>query len=166
MVRTGAATDMTRATTELDATSRRVLRALDRDPRATVGWLAQSLGLARGTVQARLAQLFSPGVLRSPSVAVRPESLGYPIRVFCTAEVDQARFDEAVAGLHEIPEILECVATSGDTDLLFHLVAQDADHLYEARQRVLRSPGIRRTSTTIVLRELLPYRTHQLLDDE
>lgn len=58
------------------------------------------------------------------------------------------------------------MATSGDTDLLFQLVAQDADHLYEAGQRVLRSPGIRRTSTTIVLRELLPYRTHQLLEDE
>ncbi|MDO5661979.1 MAG: Lrp/AsnC family transcriptional regulator [Brachybacterium sp.] len=154
-----------RTTRVLDETSRRVIAALDARPRATVGWLAQRLGLARGTVQSRLGQLFEPGTLRPPSVTVPPEALGMPLRAFVTAQVEQVRFDEAVTGLRAIPEVLECVATSGSTDVLFQVVARDADHLYELGQEVLRCPGISRTSTTIVLRELLPYRTRQLLTD-
>ncbi len=40
--------------TTLDDTDRRILLALDRDPRATVAQLALTLGLARGTVHSRL----------------------------------------------------------------------------------------------------------------
>ncbi|WP_047690260.1 Lrp/AsnC family transcriptional regulator [Kocuria sp. ZOR0020] len=150
---------------EIDSTSRRVLRALDTNPRATVGWVAQKLHLARGTVQSRISQLFEPGVLRGHSVTVPPEALGYGIRAICTAEVEQELFDDAVAALHDLPEVLECVATTGGTDLFMQLVARDADDLYVLNQTVLGCPGIRRTSTTIVLRELIPYRIHQLLAD-
>lgn len=154
---------MSKSHTVLDATSRRVLRTLDTNPRATVGWIAQKLGLARGTVQSRISQLFEPGVLRAHSVTIPPVALGFGIRAICTAEVEQEEFDDAVAALRELPEVLECVATTGGTDLLLQLVAADADHLYELNQTVLGCPGIRRTSTTIVLRELIPYRTSQLL---
>lgn len=154
---------MTNHASELDATSRRVPAALDVHPRATVGWIAHKLGLARGTVQTRMTQVFAPGVLRLHSVTVPPDALGYRIRAISTAEVEQALFDEAVAALTEIPEVLECVATSGDTDLVIQVAARNTDELYELGQRVLRCPGIRRTSTTIVLRELIPYRTHQIL---
>jgi len=43
----------------VDATDARLLLALSADPRATVLSLAQTLGLARNTVQARLARLES-----------------------------------------------------------------------------------------------------------
>ncbi|MDO5618504.1 Lrp/AsnC family transcriptional regulator [Kocuria sp.] len=154
---------MSKTVTQLDDTSRRVLRALDTHPRATVGWMAQKLRLARGTVQSRMGQLFEPGVLRAHSVTVPPETLGYGLRAICVAEVEQELFDDAVAALRELPEVLECVATTGGTDLFMQLVARDADDLYQVNQAVLSCPGIRRTSTTLVLRELIPYRIEQLL---
>ena len=52
----------------LDATDARLLQALGEDPRATVIALSQRLGLARNTVQARLARLESSGAL-APSTA-------------------------------------------------------------------------------------------------
>jgi len=149
--------------TILDATSRRIMLALDADPRATVGGLAESLRLARGTVQNRIAQLFDGTTLRAASVAVPPEALGYSIRAIVTAEVDQDRFDEAMLALREIPTIIECVATSGENDLLCQVVARDTNDLYEVGQRILRCPGIRRTATSIVLKELIAYRTTPLL---
>jgi DNA-binding Lrp family transcriptional regulator len=51
----------------LDATDARLLLALSADPRATVLSLAQQLGLARNTVQTRLARLESGGVLAPSS---------------------------------------------------------------------------------------------------
>ena len=149
--------------TILDATSRRIMLALDADPRATVGGLAESLRLARGTVQNRIAQLFDGRTLRPASVTVPPESLGYSIRAIVTAEVDQDRFDEAMLALREIATIIECVATSGENDLLCQVVARDTNDLYEVGQRILRCPGIRRTATSIVLKELIAYRTTPLL---
>ena len=149
--------------TSLDATSRRIIAALDDEPRATLGWLASTLRLARGTVQNRVAALFAPGVLRPPSVLVRTASLGLPMRALVTANVDQDQFDAAMLGLREIPEVLECLATSGVNDLYCQVAARDSDHLYQVGQRILRTPGVRRTATSIVLRELIEYRTSQLL---
>ena len=149
--------------TILDVTTRRIVLALDADPRATVGGLAESLRLARGTVQNRIAQLFDGTTLRPTSVTVPPGVLGYSIRAIVTAEVDQDRFDEAMVALREIPTIIECLATSGENDLLCQVVVRDTDDLYEVGQRILRCPGVRRTATSIVLKELIEYRMTPLL---
>ena len=154
---------MVRMPTTLDATSRRIVIALDDNPRATVGGLAESLRLARGTVQSRIAQLFDGTTLRPASVTVPPAALGYSIRAIVTAEVDQDRFDEAMLALRDIASIIECVATSGENDLLCQVVARDTDDLYEVGQRILRCPGVRRTATSIVLKELIEYRMTPLL---
>lgn len=154
---------MVTSTTPVDRAGRRILAALDREPRATVGWLAEHLGLARGTVQGRIARLFAPGVLRPLSTTVRTESLGFAVRAFVTAEVDQSEFERAMAELAVIPEVIECLAISGESDLICQVVARDTDDLYRVGQRILRCRGIRRTSTSIALQELIPYRTAQLL---
>src|ERR1700709_841979 len=66
----------------LDATDARLLLALSEDPRATVLSLAQTLGLARNTVQARLGRLESGGVLDPFERRVRPEALGYRLGAY------------------------------------------------------------------------------------
>lgn len=149
----------------LDRSSRAIMRALDADPRATVGWLAERLGLARGTVQSRIGTLFAPGALRPISTLVRPESLGFAVRALVSAEVDQSRFETAMESLSRIPEVLECHAISGETDLYCQVVARDAGDLYRIGQLILASPGIRRTATSLVLKDLIEYRTAQLLVD-
>jgi len=65
--------------------------------------------------------------------------------------------------LLDIASIIECVATSGENDLLCQVVARDTDDLYEVGQRILRCPGVRRTATSIVLKELIEYRMTPLL---
>ena len=53
---------------ELDSTDKRILKALDEDPRAPIMVLAQRLGLARGTVQSRLERITASGA-RTTSTA-------------------------------------------------------------------------------------------------
>ena len=149
--------------TTLDDTDRRILLALDRDPRATVAQLALDLGLARGTVHARLERLAADGTLRANSTRIPSERLGLPMRALVTAGVEQSEFEGLVADMAEIPEVVECLGISGDSDLMIQIVARDADHVYEITQRIMRCRGIRRTSTSIVLRELLGFRLDHLL---
>ena len=135
-----------------------------RDSRATVQALAYELGLARGTVHARLERLqrsecaaaaLTPGATRS--------ALGWPLRAHITAEVNQDEFELMIADLEQIPEIIECVAVSGASDLSIEIVARDADDVYRITQSIMKCRGVFRTATSIMLRELIARRQHQLL---
>jgi DNA-binding Lrp family transcriptional regulator len=149
--------------TTLDGTDRRILVALDRDPRATVAQLAMELGLARGTVHSRLEKLAADGTLRPHSTRLDPARVGLPMRALVTAGVEQSEFEGMVEDMSRIPEVVECLGISGDSDLMIQIAARDADHVYDITQRIMRCRGIRRTSTSIVLRELLGFRMEHLL---
>jgi DNA-binding Lrp family transcriptional regulator len=149
--------------TSLDDTDRRILLALDDDPRATVQLIALKLELARGTVHARLDRMSRDGVLRANSVRLTGEALGYPLRAMVTAEVDQDEFHQMMTDMSEIDEVIECMGLSGENDLMIQIVARDADHVYDITQRIKKCRGIKRTATSIVLRELLEYRFEHLL---
>lgn len=152
--------------TLLDATDRRILDVLDTDPRRPVALIAQDLGLARGTVHARLERLESSGQLRPHSARVLPAALGRGVAASILVELDQHQITAAIEALSRIPEVLECFAPAGDTDLLLRVVATSPDDLYRVAEVVRLCPGILRTSTSLFLREVIPYRVSALLQAE
>ncbi len=52
---------------------------------------------------------------------------------------------------------------SGPNDLLIQVVATDADDLYRIAGQILAIPDIQRTSTALVMRDLVDYRLTPLL---
>ncbi|MBN9201324.1 MAG: AsnC family transcriptional regulator [Microbacterium sp. SCN 70-18] len=148
---------------KLDATDRRILVELDDDPRLPTVVIAQRLGLARATVQSRLDKLVVSGLMRANSSRVRPEALGRGIAASVRAELDQHLIHDAIEALERIPEVLECFAPAGDDDLLLRVVARTPDDLYRVSEEIRLCPGIVRTSTSLFLREVIPYRISALL---
>ena len=148
----------------IDGTDARLLLALTEQPRATAIALADQLGLSRNTVQARLAALEQGDTLDSFDRRISPAVIGYPLTAFITTQVVQRELDEVAAALAEIPEVLEVHGISGDTDLLVHVVAVDADDLYRIAGQVLAIPGVERTNTALVMRQLVDYRITPLLN--
>jgi DNA-binding Lrp family transcriptional regulator len=148
----------------LDATDARLVRALTEDPRATVMALSQRLGLARNTVQTRLARLESGGLLAPFEARVRPESLGYRLGAYVTVQVVQRGLEEVAAALAALPEVLEVTALSGAADLLVRVVAVDADDLWRLTEQVLAVPGVERTDTALALRRYVDHRVAPLLE--
>lgn len=151
---------------QLDQTDRKILLALDEDPRIPVMLLAQKLGLARGTVHSRLERLAAAGTLRPNSARVVPEAVGRGVTAMVSAELDQSKLNDAIDALRNIPEVLECHAPAGDTDLLLRVVAKSPDDLYRVSEEIRLCPGITRTSTQMFLREVIPYRITGLLHEE
>src|SRR3954468_25080615 len=95
----------------LDAT---LIRLLAEHPRVGVLEASRRLGVARGTVQARLNKLTESGVITGWGPDLDPEALGYPVTAFLTLEISQATSrpggHEAFADhLAEIPEVLEAL---------------------------------------------------------
>ncbi|WP_063047025.1 Lrp/AsnC family transcriptional regulator [Nocardia pseudovaccinii] len=151
------------STHTIDQIDARILLALIRAPRATALALAEETGLSRNTVQARLSKLESAGALESFERRVNPSALGYPLQAFVLTNVTQRKLAAVSAALAEIPEILEVHGLSGVADLLVHVVARDADDLYRVAGRILDIKGVKRTSTALVMRELLDYRIRPLV---
>ncbi len=147
----------------IDATDRRILTLLDEDARMPTAMIAMRLGLARGTVQTRLERLRESGMLRRHSARISPAALGRPVGASVQVELDQHQIGEAVEALANIPEVLECFAPAGSTDLLLRVVAKDPDDLYRVSEEIRLCPGINRTSTSLFLREVIPYRVTALL---
>lgn len=147
---------------DIDAVDARILLALDDDPQATTVALAQRLSLARNTVQAHRQRL-EARCLAEPSRRVDPARLGYPLLAFVTLEISQGDLDDTVDALLAIPEVLELHATTGDGDLIARVVARDAEHLHHLTRRMLTSPSVMRTRTSLALRELIGHRVGPLL---
>ena len=147
----------------IDATDARLLLALVTQPRASAVTLTGQTGLSRNTVQARLAKLEEQGVIDSLERQVPPAAVGYPLTAYITIQVTQRRLDDVAAALAGIPEVLRVDGISGQNDLLVHVVAADADDLYRVAGQILAIPGVERTNTALVMRELVSYRITPLL---
>jgi DNA-binding Lrp family transcriptional regulator len=146
----------------LDGLDAKILLALIETPDATTVALAQRLSVSRNTIQARLQKL-NDGVLDSFQRRISPRALGYEVTAFMNASIRQGYDKETMAALSEIDEVIEIYATTGDADLRLTVVATSSDDLYRVNQLILDIPGIVRTSTAVVLREFLGYRTKALL---
>jgi len=149
---------------EVDATDARLLLALAEDPRASVMALSQQLGLARNTVQARLARLESNDVLAPLDRRIRPEALGYRLGAYVTVTVVQRSLAEVSHALADIPEVIEVTGLSGVADLLVEVVAKDADDLWRITEQLLAIQGVQRIDTALTMRRFVEHRLGPLLE--
>ena len=147
----------------LDRIDARLLLALREEPRAPVLTLADRVGLARNTVQARLSRMEAEGALISLDRRINAAALGYPLTAFIMAQVTQRALAQVGEALAAIPEVVEVVGLSGQTDLLIRVVAADADDLYRTAAQLLAIPGVERTNTALAMRDLVGYRLTPLL---
>lgn len=140
---------------ELDA---RLIRALCETPRAGVMELARQLGVARGTVQARLDKLQQRGVISGFDPDLNLRAMGYDVLAFVSLEIAQGRLDDVCEHLREIPEVLEIHSVTGPGDLHCRVVARNNEHLQSIIGRILEVRGIDKTTTQIALTEQLRLR--------
>lgn len=149
----------------VDAIDARIIKALSEDPRATVIALANTTGVSRNTVQARLGKLESQQVLRSLERRIDPAALGYPLTAFISTRVTQRKLTQIAGALENIPEVIEVHGLGGVTDLLIQVVAREADDLYRIAGHILNIDGVEQTTTSLVMRKLIDYRITPLLDN-
>jgi DNA-binding Lrp family transcriptional regulator len=152
-----------RMTTPIDGLDGRLIRELAGNPRSGVLELARVLGVARGTVQARLDKLRSRGVITGFGPDVDLRRVGYEVVAFTSIEIAQGRLADVVAHLDDIPEVLEVHATTGQGDLHCRVVARTNEHLQQVVNRILEVQGINRTTTVIALSEQIPFRVLPLV---
>jgi DNA-binding Lrp family transcriptional regulator len=148
-------------TDHLDA---QLVQLLRDEPRVGVLEASRRLGVARGTVQARLDRMQARGVITGFGPDIDPAALGYGVTAFVTLEIRQAGGHDPVAqGLAVIPEVLEAHTITGAGDMLCRVVAKTNADLQRVIDVIVDVAGVVRASTVIALATPLPYRVLPLV---
>jgi DNA-binding Lrp family transcriptional regulator len=148
----------------LDDLDRRLLRAFTDEPRLSVLEASRRLGVARGTVQARLERLERRGVVATWAPQLSPQAMGWAVTAFVTLEIAQGSgSDGVVEHLRGIPQVLEAHTITGAGDVLCRVVARDNADLQDVLDRVVGSGGVERSSTVIALRTAIEPDASRLL---
>jgi DNA-binding Lrp family transcriptional regulator len=148
----------------LDRLDARLLDLLADDARIGVMEASRRLGVARGTVQARIDRLERSGVVRGWGPDLDPEAIGYPVTAFVTLEIRQGGGHDPIGEhLARIPEVLEAHTVTGPGDLWCRVVARSNADLQRVLDTVVSHPGIERSATMISLTRQIDHRVLPLV---
>ena len=148
----------------IDVLDARLIDLLTGEPRVGVLEASRRLGVARGTVQARLDRLQARGVVTGYGPDIDPAALGHGVTAFVTLEIRQAGGHDPVAErLTDIPEVLEVHTITGVGDMLCRVVARTNSDLQRVIDAIVGVPGVVRASTVIALATPVPYRVLPLV---
>lgn len=146
----------------------KVIKLFAAEPRIGVLEASRRLGVARGTVQARLDRLATSGVITGWGPELDPAAIGFPVTAFLTLEIRQeptgGGHDLVAEHLAAIPEVLEACTITGAGDLWCRVVARSNADLQRVIDRVLAAPAIVRSTTVIALANQVPHRVLPLAE--
>jgi DNA-binding Lrp family transcriptional regulator len=146
---------------DLDA---RVIALFAAEPRIGVLEASRRLGVARGTVQARLDRLSRDGVIRGFGPEIDPAALGYTVTAFVTLQIRQSGGHDPVGErLAGVPEVIEAHTITGTGDMLCRVVARSNTDLQRVIDMIVAVRGVERASSVISLATQVPYRTLPLV---
>ena len=147
---------MTDAT--LDGFDIRLLAALQQDGRASLFALAERIGLSASQLGRRLKRLEEAGVITGYAARLEPEAVGLGFEAYCLVSLERhsaegtERFHEA---MRLLPEIMDCVAVTGEADFILRIVAADLKAYSQfLLDNVMPLPGVRQVRSSIVLRPI------------
>jgi DNA-binding Lrp family transcriptional regulator len=136
----------------IDALDGQLIELLTTEPRVGVLEASRRLGVARGTVQARLDRMHARGVITGYGPDIDPAALEHRVMAFVTLEIRQAGgHDPVAARLAAIAEVLEAHTITGAGDMLCRVVARNNADLQRVIDAIVELEGVVRTSTVIVL---------------
>ena len=127
-----------------------LLRANAREPTAS---LARKLGLARSTVQERIARLEREGTIKGYTVRLSDAADTGKIRAVVMIETDPKRADRVALELKKMPEVRSLSAVAGTFDLIATVETETPARIDALLDRIGRAHGVARTVSSIVLSE-------------
>jgi len=143
----------------LDKLDREILRSLQADGRATYEQIAERVGLSPSAVLRRARRLEEGRVIERYVALVRPEAVGLGLTAFINVRLEKHAethkrnpMDLFRASVQAWPEVVECVALTGEMDFLLRLVVADmAAYARFMMDTLLKHPSVQDCKTSFVM---------------
>jgi Lrp/AsnC family transcriptional regulator, leucine-responsive regulatory protein len=143
----------------LDKLDKHILRSLQQDGRATYDQLAELVSLSPSAVLRRVKRLEESNVIDRYVALVKPESLGLSLTAHLNVRLEKHSeshkrnpMDLFRASVQGWPEVVECVALTGEMDYFLRVVVQDMAHYSRfVMNTLLKHPSVQDCKTSFVL---------------
>jgi DNA-binding Lrp family transcriptional regulator len=151
----------------LERKDQQILVELQRDSRLTMQELAERVGMSSSACWRRVKSLEEAGIIDRYAVIVNTRKAGFGLSSVVhvsLARHEQENVDRFVREVLRHPEILECFATSGESDFHLRVVVEDIDSYNRFLDEfIFKLPGVSQVRSNIVLKEIkadtaLPFR--------
>lgn len=144
---------------QLDAIDRRILRALQADGRITYDVLATQVSLSPSATLRRVKRLEEAGVIAGYVALVPAERVGLGLTAYLNVRLEKHSevhkrnpMDLFRAAVQTWPEVVECVALTGEMDYLLRVVVQDMAHYSRfVMETLLKHPSVEDCKTSFVM---------------
>jgi len=144
---------------DLDKLDRQILSNLQADGRATFEGMAETIGLSASAVLRRVKRLEELRVIDRYVALVKPEALGLGLTAYLNVRLEKHSethkrnpMDLFRASVQTWPEVVECVALSGDMDYLLRVLVRDMSaYSHFVMNTLLKHPSVQDCKTSFVL---------------
>lgn len=136
--------------TQQDATDTALLTLLRANAREPAASLARKLGLARSSVQARIARLERLGIIQGYTLRQDPGS-SRMIRAYVLLSTNPKLLTRIVAEVKRMAEVESLSAISGTYDMMAVIAAQSVQDIDRVLDQLGQLQGVERTMSSLVL---------------
>ncbi len=143
----------------LDKLDRAILRSLQNNGRETYEVLGEAIGLSPSAVLRRVKRLEEAGVIDRYVALVKPEVVGLSLTAHLNVRLEKHTeshkrnpMDVFRASVQAWPEVVECVALTGEMDYFLRVVVEDMAHYSRfVMDTLLKHPSVQDCKTSFVL---------------
>ena len=144
---------------DIDRLDREILRRLQANGRASYEDIAAAVGLSPSAVLRRVRRLEEAGVIERYVALVRPSRVGLGLTAYVNVRLEKhsgsgkrTPMDLFRASVEAWPEVVECVALTGEMDFLLCLMVADMEaYARFMMDTLLRHPSVQDCKTSFVM---------------
>jgi len=142
----------------IEEQDRKILRALQADGRISNQDLAEQVGMSASACWRRVRALEEAGILQGYTARIDPPAVGLSFHAVVHVTLTRHMEGHVETFIREVgarPEVLECLATTGEADYHLRVLCADLDAYNLFLEGFLfRLPGIATVRTNLVLKEI------------
>ena len=141
---------------KIDKIDQKILTYLIGNARMPFLEIARECGISGAAIHQRVKKLEDAGIITGSRLEVDPKALGHDVCAYIGIQISEANlFDDVVAALKEIPEVVECHYITGKYSVFIKLFCRDNNELMHFMTKVLHSiPGVSMTETFFSLNQM------------
>jgi len=140
---------------KLDEIAIAIIRALQKDARASFAAIAKSCNVSVDTISKRFKKIEKTGVARGTTVLLNPKSFGYDCVASFGIQADFSHIEEILHFLKKMPDIVFSTQTMGRHSIFALAIVKDVANLNQVRETIKGHPMVREIITSIWVNEIL-----------
>ena len=152
---------------QLDSLDYKILEMLSDNARKPYLEIARECNVSGAAIHQRIQKLYSMGVIKGSESLIEPTAVGYETCAYIGFFLkDPSQFDQVIARLKKIPEVVECHITTGQYDMFIKLYAKNNSDLMSIIHGKLQNLGLARTESLISFKEVFKRQIPIIPEDD